>query len=106
MLLVLCGMLFNMLGFRLVSKVLSHHRFYMLFLPMVFSVGIYIGMTKEAVVVLLRGILLSACRFLLPFSALITVVFTLTLPFSGLEPIWNTGRSTVILLCLMGVNLF
>ncbi|MGI8473539.1 DUF4153 domain-containing protein [Pectobacterium brasiliense] len=106
LLLVLCGMLFNMLGFRLVSKVLSHHRFYMLFLPMVFSVGIYIGMTKEAVVVLLRGILLSACRFLLPFSALITVVFTLTLPFSGLEPIWNTGRSTVILLCLMGVNLF
>nr|WP_275938457.1 DUF4153 domain-containing protein [Pectobacterium brasiliense] len=78
----------------------------MLFLPIVFSVGIYIGMTKEAVVVLLRGILLSACRFLLPFSALITVVFTLTLPFSGLEPIWNTGRSTVILLCLMGVNLF
>ncbi|MFJ5510892.1 DUF4153 domain-containing protein [Pectobacterium jejuense] len=106
LLLVLCGMLFNMLGFRQVSKVFSHYRFYMLLLPVVFSLGIYIGMTKEAVIGLLRGILLSACRFLLPFSALITVVFTLTLPFSGLEPIWNTGRSTVILLCLMGVNLF
>ncbi|MEI7236589.1 DUF4153 domain-containing protein [Pectobacterium brasiliense] len=106
LLLVLCGMLFNMLGFRQVSKVFSHYRFYMLLLPVVFSLGIYIGMTKETVVGLLRGILLSACRFLLPFSALITVVFTLTLPFSGLEPIWNTGRSTVILLCLMGVNLF
>ncbi|WP_233986428.1 DUF4153 domain-containing protein [Pectobacterium versatile] len=106
LLLVLCGMLFNMLGFRQVSKVFSHYRFYMLLLPVVFSIGMYIGMTKEAVVGLLRGILLSACRFLLPFSALITVVFTLTLPFSGLEPIWNTGRSTVILLCLMGVNLF
>ncbi|MBA0205794.1 DUF4153 domain-containing protein [Pectobacterium aroidearum] len=106
LLLVLCSMLFSMLGFRLVSKVLWHYRFYMLLLPVVFSVGMYIGMTKEAVVGLLRGVLLSACRFLLPLSALITVVFTLTLPFSGLEPIWNTGRSTVILLCLMGVNLF
>ncbi|BES83384.1 DUF4153 domain-containing protein [Pectobacterium araliae] len=106
LLLVLCGMLFNMLGFPQVNNVFSHYRFYMLLLPIVFSIGIYIGMTKEAVVGLLRGILLSACRFLLPFSALITVVFILTLPFSGLEPIWNTGRSTVILLCLMGVNLF
>ncbi|AYH07314.1 hypothetical protein C5E22_02595 [Pectobacterium parmentieri] len=106
LLFVLCGMLFNMLGFPQVNKVFGHYRFYMLLLPVVFSIGIYIGMTKEAVVGLLRGILLSACRFLLPFSALITVVFTLTLPFSGLEPIWNTGRSTVILLCLMGVNLF
>ncbi|GLW38191.1 hypothetical protein Pcaca04_21270 [Pectobacterium carotovorum subsp. carotovorum] len=106
LLLVLCGMLFNMLGFPQVNRVFGHYRFYMLLLPMVFSIGIYIGMAKEAVVGLLRGILLSACRFLLPFSALITVVFTLTLPFSGLEPIWNTGRSTVILLCLMGINLF
>ncbi|MEQ9970959.1 DUF4153 domain-containing protein [Pectobacterium carotovorum] len=106
LLLVLCGMLFNMLGFPQVNRVFGHYRFYMLLLPMVFSIGMYIGMTKEAVVGLLRGILLSACRFLLPFSALITVVFTLTLPFSGLEPIWNTGRSTVILLCLMGINLF
>ncbi|MDG0797110.1 DUF4153 domain-containing protein [Pectobacterium punjabense] len=106
LLLVLCGMLFNMLGFSQVNKVFGHYRFYMLFLPVVFSIGMYIGMTKEAVVGLLRGILLSACRFLLPFSALITVIFTLTLPFSGLEPIWNTGRSTLILLCLMGVNLF
>ncbi|WP_113628013.1 DUF4153 domain-containing protein [Pectobacterium peruviense] len=106
LLLVLCGMLFNMLGFPQVNKVFGHYRFYMLLLPVVFSIGMYIGMTKEAVIGLLRGILLSACRFLLPFSALITVVFTLTLPFSGLEPIWNTGRSAVILLCLVGVNLF
>ncbi|WP_420064745.1 DUF4153 domain-containing protein [Pectobacterium colocasium] len=106
LLLVLCGMLFKMLGFPQVNRVFAHSRFYMLLFPVVFSIGIYIGMTKEAVVGLLRGILLSACRFLLPFSALITVVFTLTLPFSGLDPIWDTGRSTVILLCLMGVSLF
>lgn len=106
LLLVLCGMLFNMLGFPQVNQIFSHYRFYMLLLPIVFSIGIYIGMTKEAVVGLLRGILLAVCRFLLPFSALITVVFILTLPFSGLEPIWDTGRSTVILLCLMGTNLF
>ncbi|WP_350238620.1 DUF4153 domain-containing protein [Pectobacterium colocasium] len=106
LLLVLCGMLFKILGFPQVNRVFAHSRFYMLLFPVVFSIGIYIGMTKEAVVGLLRGILLSACRFLLPFSALITVVFTLTLPFSGLDPIWDTGRSTVILLCLMGVSLF
>ncbi|KHN50293.1 DUF4153 domain-containing protein [Pectobacterium fontis] len=106
LLLVLCGMLFSMLGFPQVGKVLDHHRFYMLLLPIVFSIGIYIGMTKEIVVGLLRGILLSACRFLLPLSALITLLFVLTLPFSGLAPIWRTGHSTAILLCLVGVNIF
>ena len=58
------------------------------------------------VIGLLRGILLTLCRFLLPLGALITVLFTLTLPFTGLQPVWETGYSTTLLLMLAIINLF
>ena len=58
------------------------------------------------VIGLLRGILLTLCRVLLPLSALIVIVFTFALPFTGLAPIWATGCSTTIMLCLVAANLF
>jgi hypothetical protein len=34
------------------------------------------------------------------------VLFTLTLPFTGLQPVWDTGYSTTLLLVLAIINLF
>jgi hypothetical protein len=61
--------------------------------------GMRMGRENEKVIGLLRGILLTLCRFLLPLGALITVLFTLTLPFTGLQPVWDTGYSTTLCWC-------
>ncbi|QXH51821.1 DUF4153 domain-containing protein [Pseudomonas fakonensis] len=102
----LCSGLFQMVGITLVKDAMSGPVFLWLVLPVVFSLGMRMGRENEKVIGLLRGILLTLCRFLLPLSALIAVVFTLTLPFTGLQPVWDTGYSTALLLTLAGINLF
>ncbi|MGO1273373.1 MAG: DUF4153 domain-containing protein, partial [Pseudomonas helleri] len=72
----------------------------------VFALGLQMGRDNDRVIGLLRGILLTLCRFLLPLSSMIAIVFTFTLPFSGLAPIWDTGYSTPIMVCLVAANLF
>ncbi|MDF9754567.1 DUF4153 domain-containing protein [Pseudomonas hunanensis] len=105
-LLWLCALLFSMLGIPQVKDAVESPVFLWLVLPVVFSLGMRMGRENEKIIGLLRGILLTLCRFLLPLSALIAVLFTLTLPFSGLQPVWNTGYSTTLLLVLAGINLF
>lgn len=105
-LLWLCALLFSMLGVAQVKDAVESPVFLWLVLPVVFSLGMRMGRENEKIIGLLRGILLTLCRFLLPLSALIAVLFTLTLPFSGLQPVWDTGYSTTLLLVLAGINLF
>ena len=102
----LCGRLFTLLGAPFVSDAVGSYYFMLGVLPFFFSLGIRMGRDNEKVIGLLRNVLLAVCRYLLPLCALIVVVFTLALAVSGLEPIFNTGYSTVILLCLAGITLF
>jgi hypothetical protein len=95
-----------MLGIPQVKEAVESPVFLWLVLPVVFSLGMRMGRENEKVIGLLRGILLTLCRFLLPLGALITVLFTLTLPFTGLQPVWDTGYSTTLLLMLAIINLF
>lgn len=105
-LLWLWGGLFKMLGIVALNKLFSTEGFICIGSAMVFALGVHMGREKEQVIGLLRGIVLTLCRFLLPLSALIVIVFTFALPFTGLEPIWDTGYSTPIMLWLVAVNLF
>lgn len=106
LLLWLCGRLFLMLGIPQVEDVLTSAPVVRIGLAVVFSLGMRMGLENEKVIGLLRGVLLALCRVLLPLSALIAVLFSLMLPFTGLQPIWNTGYSTTILLLLVATNLF
>lgn len=105
LLLILWAGLFAMLGIDLFGKLFTSTGFMTISSLLVFAVGVRMGCESERVIGLLRGILLSLCRFLLPLSALIGVLFTLALPFTGLQAIWETGHSTAILLCLIFTNL-
>ncbi|ROL73365.1 hypothetical protein BK634_01205 [Pseudomonas chlororaphis] len=106
LLLWLCGKLFSILGMPQLSQLFASRYFLSFSVPLFFSLGMRMGLENEKVIGLLRGILLTVCRYLLPLSALIAVIFTLALVFSGLQPIWDTGYSTAILLCLVAANLF
>ncbi|QKE65406.1 DUF4153 domain-containing protein [Aquipseudomonas campi] len=105
LLLILWAGLFAMLGIDLFGELFTSPGFMAISTLLVFAVGVRMGCESERVIGLLRGILLVLCRFLLPLSALIAVLFTLALPFTGLQAIWETGHSTAILLCLIFINL-
>lgn len=105
-LLLLWGNLFKMLGIVALNRLFSTEGFICVSSAMVFALGLNMGRENDRIIGLLRGILLTLCRFLLPLGALIAIVFTFALPFTGLEPIWNTGYSTPIMLWLVAVNLF
>ncbi|WP_028693365.1 DUF4153 domain-containing protein [Pseudomonas cremoricolorata] len=105
-LLWLCGTLFEVVGISQIKALLENHALLYVVLPVVFALGMRIGLQNEKVIGLLRGMLLSLCRLLLPLSAAIAVVFTCVLPFTGVQPIWATGQATAILLLLSAFNLF
>ncbi|WP_314916257.1 DUF4153 domain-containing protein [Pseudomonas helleri] len=105
-LLLLWGSLFKMLGIVALNKLFFTDGFVCVSSAVVFALGLQMGRDNDRVIGLLRGILLTLCRFLLPLSSMIAIVFTFTLPFSGLAPIWDTGYSTPIMVCLVAANLF
>jgi len=105
LLIVLWAMLFKMVGIPLFKTVFFTLPYASITLPLVFSLGIHIGFSHDQVIGTLRQITLSLCTLLMPLVALITILFALSLPFTGLQPIWDTGYSTPILLCLVGANI-
>ena len=102
----LWGSLFKMLGIVALNKLFATDGFIFISSAMVFALGLHMGRDNDRVIGMLRGIFLTLCRFLLPLASLIAIVFTFALPFTGLQPIWDTGYSTPIMLCLVAVNVF
>lgn len=105
-LIMLWGSLFEMLGIVALNRLFFTDGFICISVAMVFALGLQMGRDNDRVIGMLRGILLTLCRYLLPLSSLIALVFTIALPFTGLAPIWDTGYSTPIMVCLVAVNLF
>ncbi|WP_338001322.1 DUF4153 domain-containing protein [Pseudomonas brassicae] len=102
----LCGQLFALLGAPFARDAVGSYYFMFGALPLFFALGMHMGRDNDKVIGLLRNVLLTVCRYLLPLCALIAVVFTLALALTGVEPIFSTGHSTSILLCLVGSTLF
>lgn len=106
LLLKLWSRLFLMLGIEFFELHFWSQTFMCFSVPLVFALGMYMGGRSEKVIGQMRGMLFGACGLLLPLIALISVLFNLTLPFTGLDRIWATGYSTPILLVLAGAQLF
>jgi MFS family permease len=105
LLIVLWVMLFKMVGITLFEQCFFTPFFAWLTLPVVFSLGIHIGLIHDRIITTLRQIVHSLCGWLMPLAAVITLLFGVSLPFTGLQPVWDTGYSTPILLCLLGTNI-
>jgi len=105
LMILLCSALFEMLGIHAVENFLISPTFMFLTMSVMFAIGIGIGHEHEKIISTLRFIALSICRYLLPLSALISLVFAGTLLFTGLEAMWSTRFSTHALLWLIVVNL-
>lgn len=68
--------------------------------------AIHVTDVRAAIVGGSQTLALTLLSWLLPILALMTVVFLLALPFTGLEPLWSTRRATSILLGAAGALVF
>lgn len=62
--------------------------------------GVLIGRTQHRAIQMIRSVVFAVGRGLLPLLALIAVTFVLSLPFTGLEPLWRTRSAAGLLLTL------
>jgi hypothetical protein len=65
-----------------------------------------LSQSRESFVLLLRRHLFGVLLWLLPVVALIASAFLVTLPFTGLEPLWKTRHATFLMLWLQVFLLF
>lgn len=104
LLIVLWVSLFKILNIEIFADIFFSSSFAWITIMAVIGVGITIGINNEKVIGTLRNIALAICKLLMPLTAVITILFTATLPFVGLQPIWNTNQSTPILIALIATN--
>ncbi|WGL15409.1 DUF4153 domain-containing protein [Microbulbifer bruguierae] len=68
--------------------------------------GAILFRSQPSFVLTLKRLLRTMLVALLPLLAVLTIVFLATLPFTGLQPIWDTGRGSALLLWLLALLLF
>lgn len=93
--------LFSMLGVDQFKRLFSSSGFVWIASAMVIAAGLRIGQERGQVIDALRNVLQAMCRFLLPLTVVILLLFVVFLPFTGLAPLWATRHATPILLALV-----
>jgi len=93
--------LFKLVGIRIFATLFESSGFIWVASAMVVAIGLWIGLERGQVVDALRNVLQAMCRFLLPLMVLILLIFVVCLPFTGLQPLWETRHATPILLAMV-----
>jgi hypothetical protein len=101
MLVWLCAALFQALGIHAIQEVISKPSF--IFITTGFIAGIGVALAKEhaQIIITLRAISSTLFRSLTPLLVIIALSFVVTLPFTGLAPLWATKWASSILLSLL-----
>ena len=95
--------LFKLIDVTFFEDVFTHAAFVSMSLTAVFGYGTALGRERERITSTLRGITLAIVRTLLPLLALVALLFLVSLPFTGLQPLWDTGHASAVLLSLIGL---
>lgn len=99
-LLALWAGLFNIIGIKFFVLLFYNKYFVYPVTTAVFAIALHIGRRHVNAVVTVRRIILAIFKGLLPLLAIIAVLFLATLPFVGLELLWDTGKATALMLIL------
>lgn len=106
LLLMLCTSLFTMISMLSFSELFKTGFFIAVSSCTVFALGVHIGRENHQVIGMLRNILLTICRYLLPLASIMTLMFTVVLPFAGHASIGGAGYSTKAVMYLVLMNMF
>jgi hypothetical protein len=98
--------LFRLIKIELLADLIKRSWFWIPMTALAFTYALHMTDMRAGLVRGTRTLSLSLLSWLLPVMTLITVAFLLTLPFTGLEPLWSTRRATAILLAASAALVF
>lgn len=104
LLLWLWAALFQLLDVNVFRDLFRQDAFIALATGSLAGFGVLIGRTQHRAIQITRQVLFAICRGLLPLLSFIAVLFVLSLPLTGLEPLWKT-RSAASLLVVVSLLL-
>lgn len=98
--------LFKLVGVDFFHELFEKDWFFYPVTWLVAGSGAILFRSQHSFVLTLKRLLRTMLVALLPLLAVLTIVFLATLPFTGLQPIWNTGHGSALLLWLVALLLF
>jgi hypothetical protein len=104
--LMLWAALFKVIQIDFFDDLFAKQWFYYPTLSLAFAFGIIIFRNQAGVIDTITRIQQALMEFLLVILALVSVIFMLALPFTGLTPLWKTGHGSLLILCLQALMLF
>jgi Domain of unknown function (DUF4153) len=90
----LIGQLFNLIGIKFFSDLLRDEWFNALILGFAFGAALGLLRERDALVATLQKLVLVVFSVLAPVLAFALVGFLVSLPFTGLAPLWDSGVPT------------
>lgn len=93
--------LFKLIGVRLFADLFTETSFIYLATGLFAGLGVLVGRSQSRPVQVMRRLLIAIFTGLFPLLAVIAVLFVVTLPFTGLEPLWSTRSATLVLMSLV-----
>jgi hypothetical protein len=105
-LLFLGSELFRLIKIEFVADLIKRKTFAIPVTAFAFSYAIHITDVRANIVQGARSLCLILLSWLLPLMVLMGAAFIIALPFTGLEPLWNTRRASSILLTAAGSLVF
>ncbi|MCE3289181.1 MAG: hypothetical protein K0R83_1193 [Caulobacter sp.] len=90
--------LFGMIGVEAVERVIESRWFAIPATVLAFASAVHLTDVRVGLIQGVRTVGLTLLGWLLPLLAGLGLAFLLTLPFTGLQPLWNTGRAAAILI--------
>ncbi|MEM9315700.1 MAG: DUF4153 domain-containing protein [Pseudomonadota bacterium] len=106
LILTLWGALFDAIGIGFFSRLFREDWFAVPTLTLAFGIGVLLFRSNTRVIDSITQLLHSLFKLLLPLIVALASVFLIALPFTGLQPLWNTGNGTALLLWLLALMLF
>ena len=103
LILFLWGALFQAIGIDFFADLFARDWFLFPVLAVAFGLGVLIFRHLATVIDGITSLLEGLIRLLFPLIVSVVAIFLAALPFTGLQPLWETGNGTAL---LMGMNIF
>ncbi len=106
LMLVLWAQLFDVIGISFFKDLFGESEFQYPVTGLVVGFGLVMIRNRVRFISTVRSMCEALIRALLPLAAFILLIFLAMLPFTGVQPLWDTGRGSFLLLALAMLLLF
>ena len=104
--LFLWGALFQAIGIDFFADLFAEDWFLFPVLAVAFGLGVLIFRHLATVIDSITSLLEGLIRLLFPLIVAVVAIFLAALPFTGLQPLWETGNGTALLMWMNAFALF